>query len=106
MLSSAKQVIPAVAWFRLTTPTRRPASSGPKLVMIRPLPLQKDTAVARTCVGDSSGRYTAGADKTPKTKNPNTNRRYGDGADDANAKDRYRPISIAPNLYVRILSRR
>ena len=57
MLSAAKQVMKAAAW--LNEPngtTSRPATSGPKLVMMRPEPLQKDTAVARTWVGNNSGR--------------------------------------------------
>ena len=36
--------------------TMIPATSGPKLVMTRALPVQKPTAVARTWVGNSSGR--------------------------------------------------
>ena len=38
------------------TPTISPATSGPKLVITRPDPLQNDTAVARTWVGNSSGK--------------------------------------------------
>jgi len=47
MLSSAKQVMNAVTRLKLppNAPTRSPATSGPKLVMIRALPVQKPTPV-------------------------------------------------------------
>src|SRR5437870_3828794 len=55
MLSTAKPVMIAVAWVRPPScTTRRPATSGPKLVKIRPKPLQNATAVERTWVGNSS----------------------------------------------------
>ena len=70
MLSPAKQVVIAVAV--LNCPPRsgvtRPATNGPKLVITRPVPLQNETAVARTWVGNSSGRYTAWPENTPNTK--------------------------------------
>src|SRR6266851_2171878 len=54
-LSTAKQVMIPVA---LESPpsctTSNPATSGPKLVTIRPVPLQNATAVERTWVGNNS----------------------------------------------------
>src|SRR4051794_9840801 len=57
-LSNAKQVMTPAALLKLPPngATSRPATSGPKLVMIRPVPLQNDSAVARTWVGKSSGK--------------------------------------------------
>lgn len=37
-------------------PTISPATSGPKLVMMRVLPVQNPTAVGRMWVGNRSGR--------------------------------------------------
>jgi hypothetical protein len=37
-------------------PTRSPATSGPKLVVMRALPVQNATAVERISVGNSSGK--------------------------------------------------
>src|SRR6516165_6760836 len=58
MLRKAKQVITAVTRLKLPpkAPTRSPATSGPKLVMMRAEPVQKPTAVERIWVGNSSGR--------------------------------------------------
>jgi len=58
MLSSAKQVMKAVTRLKLPPkgPTRSPATSGPKLVVMRALPVQNPTAVERMWVGNSSGK--------------------------------------------------
>jgi hypothetical protein len=58
MLSSAKQLITAVTRLKLPpkAPTSRPATKGPKLVMIRAAPLQNATPVERMWVGNSSGK--------------------------------------------------
>ena len=58
MLRSAKQVMKAVTRLKLPpkAPTSRPATSGPKLVMMRALPVQNPTAVERMWVGNSYGR--------------------------------------------------
>ena len=57
MLSTAKQVMNAVTLLKLPpkAPTKSPATSGPKLVTTRALPVQKPTAVERIWVGNSSG---------------------------------------------------
>ena len=49
-LSTAKHVMTAQARLKLPpkVPARRPATNGPKLVMMRPVPLQNDKDVART----------------------------------------------------------
>src|SRR5258708_17168803 len=99
MLSKAKQVMPAVAWFRFTIPTSNPAISGPKLVMIRPVPLQNDTAVARTCVGNNSGKYTAWPEKTPNTKNPNANSNGGQGPQLWTHRDTGKPPTSPTQCY-------
>jgi hypothetical protein len=58
MLMSAKQVISAAALLKSPPngPTNKPATSGPKAVMTRPVPFANETAVDLTCVGNSSGR--------------------------------------------------
>ena len=58
MLGSAKQVMKAVTRLKLApkAPTRSPATSGPKLVVMRALPVQNATAVERMSVGNSSGK--------------------------------------------------
>ena len=58
MLKSAKQDMNAVTRLKLPpkAPTISPATSGPKLVMMRALPVQNPTAVERMWVGKSSGR--------------------------------------------------
>src|SRR5207247_2313313 len=54
-LRTANPVMIAVACVRPPScTTSRPATSGPKLVTMRPEPLQNATAVERTCVGNSS----------------------------------------------------
>jgi hypothetical protein len=57
MLSRAKQVMNAVTLLKLPpkAPTSSPATSRPKLVMTRALPVQNPTAVERMWVGNSSG---------------------------------------------------
>jgi hypothetical protein len=49
MLSAAKQVITAVTLLKLPpkAPTKRPTTSGPKLVMTRAVPVQNPMAVER-----------------------------------------------------------
>ncbi len=49
MLSAAKQVITAVTLLKLPpkVPTKRPATSGPKLVTTRAVPVQNPMAVER-----------------------------------------------------------
>src|SRR3977135_3940919 len=100
MLNPAKHVITAVAWLNapFSDPASKPATSGPKLVITRPEPLQNDTAVARTWVGNSSGKYTACPENTPNTKKPNTNSRNGYGPNVSTARYRVNPTTRVPML--------
>ena len=53
-----KQVMNAVTRVKLppNAPTKNLATSGPKFVIMRALPVQNPTAVERMWVGNSSGR--------------------------------------------------
>src|ERR1700712_2136032 len=100
MLRPAKHVITAVAWLNapFSDPASNPAINGPKLVITRPEPLQNDTAVARTWVGNNSGRYTAWPEKTPNTKYPNTGSKYGYRSYVSSHRYIYSPVTMAPTL--------